>query len=44
MSLVTLVILALWALGWCGAAEGAVYAGGWRWGKCEAEVSGESDH
>ena len=29
-------------IGWCGAAEGAC-ADGWRWGKREAEVSGESD-
>ena len=43
MSLAILVILALLALGGVGAAEGAVYAGGWGWGKREAEVSGESD-
>jgi hypothetical protein len=44
MSLVILVILALLALGWCGAAEDAVYAGGWGWEEQrEAEVSGEGD-
>ena len=42
MSLATLVILALLALGGVGAAEGAC-ADGWWWGKREAEVSGESD-
>eukprot|EP00966_Prymnesium_polylepis_P301099 6957490-Prymnesium_polylepis.1 len=42
-SLVTLVILAPWAFGGARAAKGAVYAGGWRWGEREAEVSGESD-
>ena len=42
-SLVILVILALLALDGARAAEGAVYVGGWRWGKREAEVSGEGD-